>query len=519
MKYIALTAMLIGLPFSVSADELRYQAIWHSGTGTNIVTGPETRADFIATGERETAAGRRLIDVETAMVDGQRIYSGLWIGGTGTNLFDGPIGPIEMRNLKVEREAQGLRMVDFEVLRSPEGGRRYLAVWRPGTGEQVLTGPMQQAAFLARGQRLVEDDGMRLIDVEVERRQGVLLYHGLFRTGSGSNFITTPLRFPAFLAKRQEMRDMGLELVDVERIVGPGRERFVGVWASGDGEGQLSVPRSFPAFVEFGQQHTADGFRTEDMELRVAATQPAPGEPPEDDPGPGSGDSSVGPTTADLPGPPDWITITDSGNANIVLRLGSQANNEQGYHLTIHHSLLPENLPMDDEFNQIIPDNICGLRIFRPSATFWETADGELVEDGTHLANMSYGGELATHALHGIDFTGPMGACDDNDGGGSWQFPFPLTTGDHDAATQSLRLIVEFPDPVAFLNFNIHPGEPLDASELFSDDVFEKLKEIAENFAELNEDNGYCEGVQGYMIEVCDENPGLCPVEDPEAGC
>lgn len=440
----ALAGLLATTALPALADELRYEAVWHSGSGTNIVTGPEPRADFIATGEAQTAAGRRLIDVESAVVDGERVYTGLWIGGSGTNLFFGPISAIEMRETIRERTEQGLRMVDFEVFRTANGGRRYLSVWRPGTGEQMLTGPMEDA-FLARGQRLVEDEGMRLIDVEVERRQGVLLYHGLFRTGTGSNRITTPLSRQEFRTRREEMRAMGLELVDLERIRSNGQTRFIGVWAGGDGEGQISLPRSFEDFVAFGEAHTADGFRTNDIELRVRRDGPGPD--PDPDPFPD-------PDPVPDPDPPQelpaWLSISTQGNPTVEVRLGSQADNPEGYHITIHDSLLPDTLPLDSDFNPIIPLDFCGLRVFHPSSSFWETSSGALVEDGIHLHVPSYSDpEVEPFAFQGVRFEGPIGGCAEEDP--PWDFPFPLANTPNDPQGQSLRLIFIHPEVVEFL--------------------------------------------------------------------
>lgn len=449
LKSLLLAGLCAAAAASAHADVLRYEAVWHSGSGTNIVTGPEPRASFIATGNAQTQAGRRLVDVETSIVDGQRIYTGIWVGGTGTNLFFGPMSAIEMRETIRERTEQGLRMVDFEVFRTRNGGRRYLSVWRPGTGDQMLTGPMQEDAFLARGQRLVEDEGMRLVDVEVERRQGVLLYHGLFRTGTGGNRITTPLRRQEFRARREEMRALGLELVDLERIRQNGQTRFVGVWASGDGEGQISLPRSFEDFVEFGQAHTADGFRTRDIELRVQRDNPDPNPPGEqEDPIDPDDDQSDPPPPQVLPA---WLSIPSRGNPTVELRLGTQANTEEGYHITIHSSLLPDTLPLDTEFNPIIPLDFCGLRVFHPSSSFWENSDGVLVEDGTHLRIPSYAdAELEPFALMGVAFEGPIGGCEDD--GPPWEILFPLANTPNDPAGQSLRLIIEHPEVVEFLD-------------------------------------------------------------------
>ena len=510
---IRATAVALMLTSIASADELRYEAVWHSGSGTNIVTGPEPRADFIATGEDQTGRGRRLIDVETAKVDGEQVYTGLWVGGTGANLFDGPIGPIDLREAMTERRAQGLRVVDFEISREPNGGRRYLAVWRPGTGEEILTGPMQQDAFLARGQTLVEDQGLRLIDVEVERQDGVLLYSGLFRTGDGGNMITTPLRRRVFVDRREEFREQGLELVDVERVRVGASDRFVGVWASGDGEGQLTRPRPFDDFVALGAQQTADGFRTNDIELQVVATAPPPDPDPDDPP-------SGGPSVADLPDLPRWIDV--SGGDDLVLDFGVTIDGQPRLTLPTSTNVgpldyLPDYLPRDEDGNLVIPDNFCGINVRRASSFQWQK-DGETVTDFPYNRVDDVAALPGEHDfLGGIDFTGPIGAC--AEANEPWQFFQPLTQHGGDSPVPGMRLVIEMGpgSELEFLNFNFHPGEALNAHELFGEDISEKIKAIAEAFEAFELDNGYC-SIDNYVQKVCEEEEegeapvGSCPV-------
>ncbi|MEP2029901.1 MAG: hypothetical protein ABJI96_14460 [Paracoccaceae bacterium] len=78
--------------------------------------------------------------------------------------------------------------------------------WRPGEGEEILTDPMEEAAFLPRWQNLVDQPGLRLIDVEVERVNSRILYSGLFGAGTGTNPVTTPLRRSAFIQRRNQYR-------------------------------------------------------------------------------------------------------------------------------------------------------------------------------------------------------------------------------------------------------------------------------------------------------------------------
>lgn len=503
-KILVFLIVLPMLAAAACADELRYQAVWSAGTGSNLVSSPLSRAEFLVRGEELTAQGLRLIDVETEVVDGRRVYAGVWMSGTGANIFDGPMGPIQLRDARQARMAQGLRLVDVEIFRTGNGGRRYLGVWRPGSGEELVTGPMEEDAFLSRGQTLARS-GMRIIDVEVERVGGRLVYTGLWRTGSGSNFMTTPLRLAAFTARRDQMRADGLELVDFERVRAGGLLRYVGVWASGEGESQLSTPRDFASFVAFGEDKTAQGFRTEDMEIfRVASPRP-----PVASPRPPGGGPDDGASVAGLPEPPRWIDFTHA--RRVVVDFTTIIENHP--RITLPLDLLPDYLPLDEDGAKVIPDNFCGLRMIDADEVIWETARGAVETDFPYNRIESFNTpELEPFQLGGVDFTGPIGACEEANE--PWQFFFPITQNSTGGPPPARRLTVELPTgSIEFLNFNIHAGEPLDARELFSDEAFETMKAIAEVFESLEIDNGYC-SIDAYVQKVCEESPSACPVSE-----
>ncbi|WP_299773980.1 hypothetical protein [uncultured Tateyamaria sp.] len=518
MKRIFLSPLaamgLVALCAATNAQQApRYEAVWHQGQTTSLTTAPLSRSNFLETGQSLAESGLRLIDIETTIMNGRRVYAGLWTQGSGTNLFSGPLRPQRFRTLRADRRDQGLRLVDFEIFRTPDGERRYVGVWRNGTGREVLTRPLRQARFLARGEELTSE-GLRLVDVEVERRGGRLLYSGLFRSGSGSNLITTPLSRPAFIQRRNQMVADGLELTDVERVRIDGQNRFVGVWSSGDGRSRLSVPREFGPFFIFAQEQFNDDRHTRDFEF-VSRLPTGSGDPdPMPDPGPGPGPGSGGGgSTAALPRLPDWLELTSSHEVIVDF---TPPVGEAGFSMTLPVELLPDTLPRNDAGDPVLPDNFCGVRLIDTSEVIWETGTGALETNFpyNHIPNMN--GEIGDQPLEpfrlgGIDITGPIGGCaQDNE---PWQFFFPITQDSTGGPPPARRLTVEMPGgEVEFLNFNIHAGEALDIDEFFSDEAFEQLVAIMESFADTQVDNGYCSGVSIYMEELCNEVPGLCPV-------
>lgn len=445
-RTLPLTLLLIaGLsPTAKANNALRYQAVWHAGAGSNIVTEPLSRSEFITRGEELTAQGLRLIDVETARVNGDRIYTGVWVSGTGSNLFEGPMTRAEFRTARQEKQSQGLRLVDFEVFRSNNGQRRFLGVWRPGSGEETLTLPRTSDEFIALGQQLTAE-GLRLVDVEVEQTEDGLKYRGLWQTGSGSNIFSNARSPQAFRTLRDQMVADGLELVDIERVGEPGAQQLVSVWASGNGASRFSRPRNFENFVTFGQQQTANGKRTQDLEIfQVSSADPTPDDDGPGNPNPGNpnpGNPNPGNPNPGNPNPgndslPPWIQL--SGNPYLIVDFDTIIAEEPL--ITIPVDFLPS-LPLDDDGAPQIPDDFCGFRVRRADAIFWESPDGEVVNDSPYNTVEDVSELDNEFFLGGIQFTGPIGQCADaND---PWKFNFPITQNSGDSPTPGLRLVIQ----------------------------------------------------------------------------
>lgn len=505
MRNKMLTAALAAtLSLPASADTLKFEAVWSSGTGSNIVSKPLPKAKFIKKGEQLTQQGLRLIDVETKVVDGKRKYAGLWIGGQGTNLFEGPIGPVPFgKSMKAKRK-QGLRLVDFEIFRTKNGGRRYLGVWRPGRGEEILTGRMQQKAFLARGEKLTKQ-GLRLKDVEIERINGKLMYTGLFQSGSGTNLITSPKTRAKFIQQRDKFAAKNIELIDVERIRRPGPDRFVGVWASGSGESRLSVPRTFNKFVEFGEAQTQKGMRTQDMEMMRTASKNAPTEPEQPNP------DTPSPVLPDLPDNPPNVGFN---NGNILTVDFNLVDGLAQLDLPVNH--LPQWLPRPNG-DVLLPDAFCGLNLLKAGSIFWQTLGNNAVDQFPFLATPDVSSLGSDLFLGGVEFGGPIGDCAGPTQ--EWEFPEPFLAPNPPPfePLENMTLRVQFGSGDGKIRFkaNGQPnGQTLKAHELYKPQTYNALLQMLEAHDPSGPNTAYCDGVDDYFIQVCAESPGECPVDN-----
>lgn len=495
-----------------------YVGVWQKETGSNIITEPLNFQKFLKRGEELVKQGLRLRDVDTFMTPEGRRYVGVWRNGGGTSLIGEPLGPVQFRKRRTEMESKGLRLVDFEVFAEPGGGHRFLGLWESGTGEELVTGGLSFDAFLARGEKLTKR-GLRLVDVEILQSGQNQLYFGLWREATGTNLITGPLARRAFLKKRKEFTAKGLRLVDLEVFRAGKKLRYVGVWNGGKGENRVSRPLSFPDFVKRGTELVSRGFRLTDVEVfdapRSSPSKPDTKPTPDGEP-------------VDFPPLPAYIDLT--GSARIVVDFGTIVDGQPRITLPIDFL---DFLPTDPDGNIIFPDNFCGLRVRKASRFVWLKNGSEF--DQFPFNNVPEKGPKSSiqklfgddFYLGGIDFTGPIGACSGSNE--NWQFPFPFTkTNEGPGAPENqLRLVIELEQgsEIQFLNFNLVQGEGLPAYELFSDELEEKFRKLAERFAILLEvDSGYC-GIDQFLRDMCEEakedhKPGECLIsDDVESPC
>ncbi len=508
-RAVAISA-IASIATATYADTVELEAVLNTSAQSIQTSALMSLDQFLDTGERLSERGMRIFDMETVMIDGDRRYIGLWRPGGGFSRFVGPIGASDFGQLVREMRSEDRRLEDFEIFRTASGGRRYLGLWRNGAGEEVLTGPMPLEAFDARGKNLAED-GVSLVDLEVETFNGNTLYHGLFRTevGAATNQFTPAMTRRAFVAERDTRVADGWHLVDMETIEPDGEALYAGVWRKGGtGPSRISALRTLEEFRDFSVDQLAKGREPIDLELRRIV--------PKGDPPPPTGN---GPTTDDLPDLPDWLVLKEGSGEVIVTFDPNTFLTDDGLLIEMDRSLLPM-LPTKPNGEVVFPDNICGFRIFQPSSVKWTNIDGDDIEDGQHLSHSSFpaGTPEATAAMSGLDFTGPFGACAGSTE--NWRFMHPLHVNS-EGGPPFRRIIFDLPEGMAFLNHTISLENPFDGAglkpeEYFKPEIMELLKEITQGFLEEDEENGYCKGVLHYMQEICGADAQNCPFKNLE---
>ncbi|MDH7447418.1 hypothetical protein [Aquimarina sp. 2201CG14-23] len=222
--------------------------------------------------------------------------------------------------------------------------------------------------------------------------------------------------------------------------------------------------------------------------------------------GGGGGNGDGTPNPEDFPQLPSHIEL--SGGHNIIVDFTTII--DENPKITIPVSYLPELPQYDGEI--IFPNNFCGMRILKADRFIWLDQGGQVVdtfpynyvpENGPDDSIQELFGD--NYYLGGVEFTGPIGACDEANE--NWSFPYPFTQTDP-VMNEPLKLVIELlaGSEIEFLNYNIHPQEPLGADELFEDVDFNELIEF------FNET--FYEGFENWIDSVCEENPADCPLQD-----
>ena len=221
---------------------------------------------------------------------------------------------------------------------------------------------------------------------------------------------------------------------------------------------------------------------------------------------PGGGD---GVTPEDFPQLPDYVQLSygtlGMQNYRVEVDFTNMIDSKPTIKIPVQFMpVLPE---YDGEV--IFPNNFCGLRIRKPSRFIWLDNGGQVVNSFpyNYVPEDSSVEELFGFSVYadGIEFTGPVGACEEANE--NWHFPFPFTQTET-VMNQPLHLVIELEQDseIELLNYNVKPQEPLDVDELFEEVDFNEL------ISYFNET--FYEGFQQWIDAVCEENPSECPLED-----
>jgi hypothetical protein len=197
----------------------------------------QTWAQLVARWGELGAQGQYLADIETYVRGGARRYSGLWRRGPGNgDLFQGTWQQFVAHWESVKRTQD---LVDVEVFPSG-GGLRYLGVYRhkpgPHVGDGGVLAGLSWSQLVDRWREFAPV--AYLADVETYVSGGQRRYIGVWRAGTGTGSLLQRSSWSPF-AEYKRSRNGIEQLIDFEQYVAGGRWHFIGVWRHEPGQGPL----------------------------------------------------------------------------------------------------------------------------------------------------------------------------------------------------------------------------------------------------------------------------------------
>ncbi len=109
--------------------------------------------------------GRKLIDVETYKVNGNRKWAGIWLG-SGTALLNRNYDQDDFVQLCRDREADGFMLVDVETYEIGNT-RKYAGVWEPATENEIRWFNMEFGDWINEEHNEFIEDDYELLDLEL----------------------------------------------------------------------------------------------------------------------------------------------------------------------------------------------------------------------------------------------------------------------------------------------------------------------------------------------------------------
>jgi hypothetical protein len=236
---------------------LRAAGICRGGVSwANYFTWQKTLGNFEAWIDEQHDKGRRLIDVETYVVNGQRRWAGVVRSGNWTQKFVHSLDPTTFpQQLFNDPANQGL--VPFNLEAYIDGGKVYFAaILRSGLLQPNITiVPDVGLSALKTANEQHIDEGLRLVDIETYVSGGKRRWAAIWFPGDWKSYLLTDLSFQSFKEQTQKkFDDEGMRLIDVETYIQGGQRLWAGFGRKGTWANTFLAEYSLQTFKDKVQQ-------------------------------------------------------------------------------------------------------------------------------------------------------------------------------------------------------------------------------------------------------------------------
>jgi len=243
-----------------------FSGVWSTGTTPTVVRRGYTHSGFFQEWQQLLDLGWVASDFETYTdSSGVRRWDGVFKKQTGGAAMWRGFDHDGFTTKVSEMTAAGYRLMDLETYEQG-GTRRWAGLFEPSSAGMMLERNLTTSAFNTKWTEL-SGAGYRLMDVETYLVDGQRRWAGLFHAGSGGYALLRNMETAAFGTERSTLHAAGYRLVDIESYTGSSGERlWAGVFRAGTHGQALNRNYNYCGITEKHEEWTGQGLELVDLE-------------------------------------------------------------------------------------------------------------------------------------------------------------------------------------------------------------------------------------------------------------
>ncbi|NBC57070.1 MAG: serine hydrolase [Bacteroidetes bacterium] len=252
-------------------DDDRFNGVWRKTGNDVIIRTGRTHDEFYEEVKRLRQHGYICKDIEPFLDDGVLRWDGVFqknIPETKIwrNASKGPfVDKCE------EMVTDGYRLMDVETYKDADGDRLWAGLFEKTNQSYAVRLERSTEAF-ANVREQEQENGRKLIDVEVYRENDNLMWSGVFRQGS-PNLLNRNYTTEEFTDLVTQRRNNGFKLIDVEHYTikrdGQPMVGVAGIWESSTDQEKRRTYNDFCTMMDFHDSFSNSGYELLDWE-RIA---------------------------------------------------------------------------------------------------------------------------------------------------------------------------------------------------------------------------------------------------------
>ena len=223
---------LIDVESYVVDGERVYLGVWHASRDQYQLVRTDDSEGFRDKWSELRDQNYQIIDCEVFLDGSRRTIVGAWKTGGADRRMRADAGWSTLLSLRNENKAAGYRLMDVEAY-DMNGSIKYTAIWEKAADEEKMWKASSMNEFIGKW-REFNSEGLRLVDMEIFVEGNRKQYLGVWRSSNDDHGLWTEASLVSFINKNKEFQDRNLILTDIEvTVVGGSDRKLTGVWRAG----------------------------------------------------------------------------------------------------------------------------------------------------------------------------------------------------------------------------------------------------------------------------------------------